>query len=158
MSAADNPALYVVTVSDGQEQSGCVVGFATQCSIYPERFLVCLSKLNHTYEVASRAPALAIHLLTEADEDLAHRFGELSGDDANKFVGLEITYGACGAPVLRGARPWIAGPLVLTVDFGDHVGFVIEPTESGGTNAAGALRSESIDLDAAHPPSEILST
>ena len=37
MAAVDTPA-YVVTASAGGERAGCLVAFATQCSIEPPRF------------------------------------------------------------------------------------------------------------------------
>ena len=52
MSDVDPPS-YVVTAADGDDRAGCLVGFATQCSIDPPRFGVWLSKLNRTYRVAA---------------------------------------------------------------------------------------------------------
>jgi hypothetical protein len=53
--------MFVVTVADAGtgERAGCLVGFATQCSINPFRFLVCLSRANRTHRVASRSEVLA---------------------------------------------------------------------------------------------------
>ena len=39
MADLDQPS-YVVTAADGDERAGCLVGFATQCSIEPPRFAV----------------------------------------------------------------------------------------------------------------------
>ncbi|HEX8931084.1 MAG TPA: flavin reductase, partial [Actinomycetota bacterium] len=36
----DYPMLIVTAETDG-ERAGCLVGFATQCSIEPPRFLLC---------------------------------------------------------------------------------------------------------------------
>lgn len=41
-----NPDMYVVTATAGDERAGCLVGFASQCSIRPVRFVVWLSKVN----------------------------------------------------------------------------------------------------------------
>jgi flavin reductase (DIM6/NTAB) family NADH-FMN oxidoreductase RutF len=156
ITRSEDPPLFVVTVDDGTERSGCVVGFVTQCSIFPERLLVCLSELNHTFAVASRATALAVALLRAEDESLARRFGEETGDAVDKFAGLLTTTTRCGAPVIAGARPWVAGAIVDVHPLGDHVGFVIEATESGGGGRAEPLRTDEADLAAAHPPDEIL--
>src|SRR4051794_41781759 len=43
--------MFIVTVAAGGERAGCLVGFATQCSINPPRFLVCLSDKNRTFRV-----------------------------------------------------------------------------------------------------------
>ena len=47
----DGP-MAIVTAFDGRERSGCLVGFHTQCSIAPSRWIVCISKKNHTYGIA----------------------------------------------------------------------------------------------------------
>jgi flavin reductase (DIM6/NTAB) family NADH-FMN oxidoreductase RutF len=45
--------MFIVTVGDGARRAGCLVGFAAQCSIDPPRFMVWLSKKNHTYTTFS---------------------------------------------------------------------------------------------------------
>ena len=48
----DYPMFVVTTVAaDDGERSGCLVGFATQCSIHPPRWVVWLSLANHTCTV-----------------------------------------------------------------------------------------------------------
>lgn len=79
MARLDFP-MFVVTTRAGTERSGCLVGFACQASIRPPRFLVGLSKLNHTYRVARRANHLAVHLLTRRNRELAGLFGAETGD------------------------------------------------------------------------------
>ena len=66
----DSP-MYVVTAAADGEHGGCLVGFATQCSIDPARFLVCLSTANRTFTIASRADMLVVHALHETDHALA---------------------------------------------------------------------------------------
>ena len=76
--------MYVVTVADAGtgERAGCLVGFATQCSISPMRFLVCLSRANHTHRVAAGSGILAVHALGVGQRDLAALFGEQTGQAA----------------------------------------------------------------------------
>src|SRR3982750_801842 len=62
----DYPML-IVTAAAGGQRAGCLVGFATQCSIDPPRMLVCVSKANHTYRVAVDADVLAVHFLRRDD-------------------------------------------------------------------------------------------
>src|SRR5688500_11613792 len=44
LSAKLDYPLYIVTTTanDDGERSGCLIGFATQCSIHPPRFLACI--------------------------------------------------------------------------------------------------------------------
>src|SRR3954466_8837875 len=79
---------YIVTTTSGGEAAGCLVGFATQCSIDPPRFGLRVSKLNRTYRVALGARTLVVHLLRDGDGDLARRFGGTTGDEDVKSTGL----------------------------------------------------------------------
>lgn len=135
LMASVDPPMWVVTAHDGDERSGCLVGFATQVSIRPARFMVMISKANHTYRVATAAAVVAVHLLRAADAELAARFGERSGDDVDKFDGLDVVEGPGRAPVLVGVD-WFAGRVLRTIDLGDHVGMVVAPHGGAATRTA----------------------
>jgi flavin reductase (DIM6/NTAB) family NADH-FMN oxidoreductase RutF len=125
MAAIELPS-YVVTTAAGGERAGCLVGFATRCSIDPPRFGVWLSKLNRTYRVAGSATTLAVHLLRDGDGDLAQLFGGDTGDEVDKFAAIEWHPGPDGCPVVE-RLDWFAGSIVDRVDTGDHVAFVLAP-------------------------------
>ena len=93
-------AMIVLTVSDGDERAGCMVGFHTQCSIEPRQYAIWVSKTNHTYGVAVRSRHLAVHLLGEQDRALAEHFGGLTGDEVDKFADVEWEPGPDGVPLL----------------------------------------------------------
>src|SRR5689334_4121659 len=95
-----DPALVIVTTALDGERAGCLVGFHAQSSIDPARYCAWLSKANHTYRVAQRSTHFAVHLLSAADAELAKRFGTLSGDEVDKFAGLDFTEGDGGVPLL----------------------------------------------------------
>jgi len=147
--------MYVVTAAARGEHAGCLVGFATQCSMKPPRFGVWLSKLNRTYRVACSSPILVVHLLRVGDRDVATRFGGETGDDVDKFDGVEWHPGPGGCPVLAGLD-WFAGSVVDRVDTGDHVAFVLAPID-GACERRGVphLVDDAIaDVEAGHPISE----
>jgi flavin reductase (DIM6/NTAB) family NADH-FMN oxidoreductase RutF len=121
-------ALIVVTAADGRERAGCLVGFHSQSSIEPGRYCVWLSKANFTYRVALRSTHLGIHFLAGADTDLASRFGSLTGDDVDKFAGLDVSDGPGGVPMLPACTNRVVARRTAMVDEGgDHVCFVTEP-------------------------------
>ncbi len=134
MSSVDHP-MFVVTANDGVERSGCLVGFATQVSIRPPRFLILISKENHTYGVAMHAPAVVVHVLRAGDRELAERFGALSGDTVDKFEGVAVVEGPARAPVLVGLD-WFAGRRLRSFDMGDHVGMLLAPHDGSAARAA----------------------
>ena len=145
-------ALYIVTTAAGGERAGCLVGFSTQCSVKPPRFGVWLSKLNRTYRVAQDATTLVAHLLREGDRDLAACFGGETSDDVDKFVSVDWSPGPDGCPVIS-RLDWFAGSVVDRLDTGDHVAFVMAPTEgSCRRHGVRQLRYREIaDVHAGHP-------
>lgn len=160
--SSDNPAwalsersdypIYVVCVEHGGQKAGCVAGFVTQCSIEPVRFLVCVSKANHTYEVAKAAAAMSLHLLGAGQHDVAVLFGHLTGDSSDKFERIEWKAGQTGAPVLQRCAAWIEGEVLEKQDVGDHVAFLLTPV-SGGLGPEPGLLTLSLtgDITAGHP-------
>jgi flavin reductase (DIM6/NTAB) family NADH-FMN oxidoreductase RutF len=137
VARADAAAL-VVTAFDGEEPSGCLVGFASQCSIEPPRFVVWLSTVNHTFGVASRAGLLAVHLVPSSATDLAALFAEESGDWSDKFARCSWSEGPDGVPLLDACPDRVVGRVVDRCDIGgDHVGFVLDPVEVSLGAAAG---------------------
>jgi flavin reductase (DIM6/NTAB) family NADH-FMN oxidoreductase RutF len=122
--------MVIVTASDGRERSGCLVGFSTQCSIDPCRWLVCISKANHTLRVAAGARTLAVHPLRADQLDLARLFGAVTEDAVDKFVRCGWHDGPDGAPILSGCD-WLAGTILERIDLGDHVGHLVAITGVG---------------------------
>ncbi|MFD7233313.1 flavin reductase family protein [Streptomyces sp. NPDC059881] len=124
--ALDGP-MYVVTAASGGERAGCLVGFASQCSIDPPRFAVWLSIANHTYRVAREAEYLTVHLLHREDRALAELFGGETGDRVDKFATVDWRPGEAGSPVLQQLSTCFTGRIEGRVEGGDHVGFLLAP-------------------------------
>jgi flavin reductase (DIM6/NTAB) family NADH-FMN oxidoreductase RutF len=119
--------IYVVTTRADGESAGCLVGFSSQVSIRPRRFLVGLSKRNHTYRIAERATHLAVHLVPRRHCELARLFGGETGDRTDKFARCTWRPGPHGLPILADAAGWFVGEVLSRYDVGDHVGFVLDP-------------------------------
>ncbi|MEV6335637.1 flavin reductase family protein [Nocardia vinacea] len=145
MVALSDAPVFIVTVAAGDERSGCLVGFASQVSIDPARFLICLSKNNRTYRTAMRAAHVSVHLVDRENLALAQLFGAETGDDVDKFSRCRWRGGPNGVPVLADAVAWFSGPILARNDFGDHVGLVLAP-EAGYApgRTVDAMRSSSV--------------
>jgi flavin reductase (DIM6/NTAB) family NADH-FMN oxidoreductase RutF len=124
----DYPMFIVTTRAEG-EMAGCLIGFATQCSIDPPRFLVCLSNKNRTFRVALGADALAVHFVPSSAEHLVELFGGESGDETDKFARCEWRQGPAGLPILNECDNWFAGRILDRHELGDHFGFLLEPID-----------------------------
>jgi len=121
--------LFIVTATDGQRREGCVIGFATQSSFDPPRFLACLSRENRTYRLALGVQALAVHLVPRSQAALVKLFGGETGDEIDKFERCEWHEGPRGLPLLDGCPSWLVGEILARHDLGDHVGFLLAPSE-----------------------------
>lgn len=145
--------MFVVTAvaADG-ERSGCLIGFATQCSIDPPRFLACISKKNRTFDVVGSAGALVVHFLGTEQRELAVLFGAETGDEVDKFELCEWVPGPEGIPVLSGVPGWFAGRVLDRFDLGDHVGLWLEPTSAEDRGGPVDLGFQDVkDIDPGHP-------
>lgn len=121
MASAD-PPLIVLTTAAESERAGCLVGFHTQSSITPQHYCVWLSKANHTYRVGLRAAHFAVHFLTADDLAIAEQFGTLSGEDTDKFAGIDFDLDRDGVPLLSACPNRMSlERIALLDDGGDHV-------------------------------------
>jgi flavin reductase (DIM6/NTAB) family NADH-FMN oxidoreductase RutF len=144
--------MFVVTAAAGNARAGCLVGFATQVSINPPRFLVGLSEKNHTTTLAAAATHLAVHLLRAEDRALARLFGEETGDQVNKFTQCRWSSGPHGVPVLDDSPAWFVGRIAERIDFGDHVGHLLVPVhvETSRPTEGFLTFADVRDFDAGH--------
>ena len=147
-------AMLIVTTVDEEERSGCLVGFSTQCSIDPPRYLVCLSDKNHTTAVAARATALAVHFVPRSARDLAELFGSETEDTTDKFAHCDWHPGPDGLPLLDRCERWFAGRILERRRLGDHIGHLLEPfaATDGGDGDAMLMFSEVKTIDPGHEP------
>jgi flavin reductase (DIM6/NTAB) family NADH-FMN oxidoreductase RutF len=152
LSAMTDATMLVVTTQANGHSSGCLVGFSTQASIRPPRFLVGLSRANHTFGVASRADHLAVHVLSRRSMELAELFGGQTDDEVNKFDHCAWHSGPEGMPILDDAVGWLVGKTLDRIDFGDHVGYLLEPVAGWFSERADDLvhLADVIGLDPGH--------
>jgi len=154
IAAAVDPPMVIVTARAGDDVDGCLVGFSTQCSIEPTRYLVCLSKKNRTYEVARNATSLVVHMLHDDPVGmwLARLFGEVSAFDTDKLSMCAWEEGLDGTPVIAGCD-WFAGQIRNRVDLGDHVGYSLDVSDGkkDGTREPYLGYAAVRDLDAGNP-------
>jgi flavin reductase (DIM6/NTAB) family NADH-FMN oxidoreductase RutF len=150
-----DPPMFVVTVAAQGAVGGCLVGFAGQTSIDPPRFAVWISRENRTAEIAAHATHFVVHCLRDDDHDnrVAAVFGELSGDDVDKFALVDWTPTVDGTPALIGCDRFVGRVLEAIDTDGDHRGYVLEPEEvaraRGPFSQLGLQAAK--DLDPGHP-------
>jgi flavin reductase (DIM6/NTAB) family NADH-FMN oxidoreductase RutF len=147
--------MYVVTAAAAGERDGCLVGFGTQTSIHPSRFLVCISVKNRTLRVARQARLLAVHVLSDhpREREVAELFGGQTGDEIDKFERADWHEGPGGVPLLDALPNFFVGRVLERLeDLGDHVGFLLDPIEAEHREPVAELGfQEAKDIKPGHP-------
>jgi len=151
--AAMDTALVVVTVAVGDERDGCIVGFHSQASINPRRYVVWLSTANRTSRLAERADYLAVHVLAHDQHELAELFGGETGDDIDKLHRITWEAGPGGVPLLAACPHRFVGQVLQRHhDVGDHVAMVLAPVEAVAAELPEPLRlHHADDIEPGHP-------
>ncbi len=145
-------SMYVITATAGGERAGCLVGFATQCSVHPPRWLVCISKTNKTWEVATRSRVLGVHILGVDDAELAELFGGQTTDEVDKFARCEWREGPDDVPILTQCESWFVARVLQRLEVGDHDAFLLDPIEASSA-AHKPLGFQSVKhIEPGHPP------
>jgi flavin reductase (DIM6/NTAB) family NADH-FMN oxidoreductase RutF len=149
----DIPLTIVTTVANG-ERSGCVVGYWTRSSIQPPRFLVCISKQNHTFEPVMRSGEIVLHLVPRQAVDIVRLFGSETGDEIDKFLHCEWREGPGGLPILNACPTYAVCAVLDRIDVGDHVALLVDPvTVATGpeTDAFTQRMAASHHIEPGHP-------
>ncbi|MFI2652800.1 flavin reductase family protein [Micromonospora fulviviridis] len=152
LGGLDSPMFVVTTVDPRSgERAGCLVGFASQCSDEPDRFVVWLSQNNHTYRVAMHADLLAVHSLAAGQRGLAELFGTQTGDEVDKFERCSWQAGESGVPIVDECPRRFVGRILDRVTWGNHTGFLLEPLSAAGESGRPPLMLSAVtDLRAGH--------
>jgi flavin reductase (DIM6/NTAB) family NADH-FMN oxidoreductase RutF len=124
--------MFIVTARAGDEPLGCLIGFATQMSIHPPRFAVCLSHKNRTFRRGRDATLLGVHCVPAEAGELAELFGGQTGDKVDKFARCEWHDGPEGVPLLDACPNRFVGRVVWRRDAGDHDAYLLEPIAAEG--------------------------
>jgi flavin reductase (DIM6/NTAB) family NADH-FMN oxidoreductase RutF len=115
----------IVTARSGDVVHGMTVSAFTEVSLEPPLVLVCADKTSNTHPVIAAGGVFALNLLANDQAELSNLFAS-KRDEARRFVGLETTTGATGAPLIPGTLATLECCVRAAHDAGDHVIYVGE--------------------------------
>ena len=102
--------VYIISTLDGERPTGCVANSVMQITSSPATIAVSMNHDNYTNSCIKKSGKFAISILTEqSDPELIGRFGFQSGNDTDKFDGMEalrkedisVILDACGYIVCK---------------------------------------------------------
>jgi flavin reductase (DIM6/NTAB) family NADH-FMN oxidoreductase RutF len=144
-------SMFIVTARVDDERLGCLVGFATQASIDPPRFVVGLSRANRTYRRGRDSAALAVHAVPADAGDLAALFGGETEDEVDKFARCAWHDGPEGLPILDRCERWFVGRVLDRFDAGDHELYLLEPVAAHAAREADFSFHRAKRIEPGHP-------
>jgi flavin reductase (DIM6/NTAB) family NADH-FMN oxidoreductase RutF len=137
-----DPVIWVVTAQSGTDANGLVVTFVANASLVPDypRILIGIAKQHNTWGLIKRSGAFAVHLLREENLEWIERFGLRSGRYHDKLVGLRMSKGFSGSPLLEDALTWFDCFTEISLDTGDRTLFLGSVCGSGPRQPGHPLR------------------
>ncbi len=113
----------VITTRERGTNYGLTASAVTSLTLEPPMLLVCINKNTGTQAAISRTRVFAVNILDEGQADLAYKFAR---PQADKFQGVEFSYGEFGEPLLAGALAHIECRVAADVEAGTHRVFLAE--------------------------------
>ena len=115
--------LWLVTAAHQGQQSGLVATWVTQASLdaNPAIFVVSLATNHFTRELVDASESLGLHLISQRQSKLAHRFATQTGREVDKFAGVDWVAGATGAPRISGVVAWLDCQVIARLSTGDRI-------------------------------------
>ncbi len=120
--------MYVVASFDGEKMNGQIANTVFQVTSEPAQFVVCLNKKNLTHSFIEKNGVFSVSVL-EKDTPMKFigRFGFKSGQEFDKFEGVDYRKGKTGAPiVLENCLACLECEVREKTDLGTHTAFVGE--------------------------------
>jgi flavorubredoxin/flavin reductase (DIM6/NTAB) family NADH-FMN oxidoreductase RutF len=125
--------LYLLTVSDGKMDNGCIINTVSQITDTPCRITITVNKANLTHDMIIKTGEFTVSMLTEYTPfDIIKRFGFNSGRDVNKFAEIDFYDHAENKNMFltKYSNAFISGKVINTYDYGTHTLFVADVVEA----------------------------
>ena len=124
-------AVTIVTTRCGDQIHGMTASAVCCVSLAPPLLLVCIDKSTRTHRLIAEAGIFAVHLMHEAQRELADRFAGRLLDCDDRFHGLDVGEAVTGAPVLWDSLAFLDCRVSAAHDGGDHTIFLGTVEEVG---------------------------
>ncbi len=121
-ATAPHPFAYLIT-RDAQEKCNAMgVSWWTFAAVNPPTLAVCVGNKKHTLDVIRRTNRFSLCLPDQSLREQARKVCATSGAKVDKVkeLGIELTAGQTGFPILKKARAVFECEVRQILDLGDH--------------------------------------
>lgn len=112
--------MTIVTTQHQDQQHGMTVSSFTSVSLDPPLVLVSLQDSTRTCQLVKASGVFGVTVLEESQQDLSDRFAGRTGDENNRFAGLELLRLVTGVPFIPEGLAYFDCRVVTAHPAGDH--------------------------------------
>jgi flavin reductase (DIM6/NTAB) family NADH-FMN oxidoreductase RutF len=113
--------LFVLTIANGEAETGMLASWVQQCSFDPPQVTVALNKERDVLDWLPDGAAFVLNILPEGGKALVAHFGKGIEGNEPAFEGLEVGRERDTPPVLLAAHAYLVCRVASRADAGDHV-------------------------------------
>lgn len=121
----------VITTRHEGIDYGLTASAVSSLSLDPPMLLICVKRTSNTQEAIKASRVFSVNILREDQSEVARHFATSRPD---KFVGVNVSYGTLGVPLLRDVLASIECRVVTEVTGGTHSVFLAEVHSAQATN------------------------
>lgn len=129
----------VVTAVYENQKHGMTVNSFTSISLDPAMITISLQKNTRTHEVALKAKAFGLTILSAEQAHLSNVFAGRFKEIEDKFANIKTETLTTGSPLIVGGLSWLDCRIVQTFDAGMNTLFVSEVVAARGTGGGEPL-------------------
>ncbi len=116
----------VTAIDASGEVAALTVNSFTSVSLDPPQVLVCIAHTSSSFRVMSKAERLAVHILSESQEEIARRLATAGLTGEERLAEIGWAPGPGNEPHLSDVASRLAGRVVNRLDSGDHLILLVE--------------------------------
>jgi len=113
--------LFVVTVRQGDRETGMLASWVQQCSFDPPQVSVAVRKGRYILDWLNDGAAFVVNVIPESGKALIAHFGKGFEPTEPAFEGLEVRREGETPPVLLASHAYVECRVESHLDAGDHV-------------------------------------
>ncbi len=120
----------LVAGDDHGRRTGLLASWIQQASFDPPQVTLAVNKSRYLADWLKIGTAVTLNQIAKGENSLFRHFGKGFEPDADAFVGVELTEGTCGLPLLKGSMASMEGTVANQMESGDHRIFLVTLTNA----------------------------
>ncbi|MFO0965698.1 MAG: flavin reductase family protein [Gemmataceae bacterium] len=112
--------LFILTVRNGQTETGLLASFVQQCSFDPPMVSIAIQPKRPVVSLLTEGAAFTLNLLEDGQTDMIAHFGKGFSPADDAFTGIEVERDGPGGPVLKEALAVLECQVAGRCHAGDH--------------------------------------